>query len=102
MVVQQPSVPIIAPPVLLFLAMVAGAGDGGLEGVGPVPIDAPDHSVYWFSFHHVAALAYGSDRLGDTCFRARGHRPAFAETAAGIRRHVELYAAGYAYFSGMA
>lgn len=94
----QPS----APPALFLLAVVAGTGDGGLEGVGPVPVDAPDDGVHRLRFHHVAALAYGGDRLGDAGLRPGGHCPALAEAAASVGRHVELHAPGYAYFSGVA
>lgn len=84
--------------VLLLLAVVAGTADGGLKGVGPIAVNAPDDGVHRLRFHHVAALAYGGDRLGHAGFGAGGHRPALAEATARVRRHVEFYAAGYAYF----
>lgn len=81
--------------------MVAGTADGGLERVGPVAVNAPDDGVHRLRFHHVAALAYRGDRLGRAGFGTGGHRPALAEATARVRRHVEFYAAGYAYFSSV-
>lgn len=87
--------------VLLLLAVVAGTTDGGLERVGPVAVNAPNNSVHWFRFHHVAALAYGGDWLGYAGLRTRRYGPTFAEATARVCCHVEFYAAGYAYFSSV-
>lgn len=90
--------PLKRPPLpLLLLAVVAGARDRRLEGVGPVAVYAPDDGVHRLRLHHVAALSDGGDRLGGARPRPRGHRPALAEAAAGVGRHVELDAARYAY-----
>lgn len=81
--------------------MITGTTDSRLESVGSIAVNAPNNSIYWFSFHHVAALSYRSDRLGHTGFRARGYCPTFTETATGVCCHVEFYAAGYTNFSCM-